>query len=54
MWGLCSQTRGGNQVPCIGGQSPDHWTTKEVPKLSVSQLGDPSTEEGTSLVSPAS
>ena len=54
MWDLSSQTSDGNQVPCIGGQSPNHWTPKKVPKLSVSQLrsGDPSTEKGTLLVSP--
>ena len=38
IWDHSSQTSDGNQVPCIGGQSPKHWTTKKVPKLSVSQL----------------
>ena len=38
MWDLSSQTRAGNQVPCIERQSSNHWTTREVPRLSVSQL----------------
>lgn len=38
MWDLSSPTRDGNQLPCIGGQSPNHWTTGKIPKLSVSQL----------------
>ena len=32
MWDLNSLTRGQTHTPCIGRWSPNHWTTREVPK----------------------
>ena len=31
MWDLSSLTRDQTRTPCIGKQSPNHWTTREVP-----------------------
>ena len=33
MWDLRSQTRDWIHIFCIGRQSPDHWTIREVPRL---------------------
>ena len=33
MWDLSSQTRGQTHTPCIGKQSRNHWTAREVPCL---------------------
>ena len=32
MWDLSSQIRDQTCIPCIGGQIPSHWTTREVPQ----------------------
>ena len=31
MWDFSSPTRDGTRTPCFGRQSPNHWTTREVP-----------------------
>ena len=33
MWDLISQTRDRTLAPCIGRQSPNHWTARELPPL---------------------
>ena len=33
MWDLCSPTRDQTYIPCIGRQSHNHWTVREVPNL---------------------
>ena len=33
MWDLGSWPRGRSHIPCVGRQTPSHWTTREVPKI---------------------
>ena len=35
IWDLSSTTRDQTPTPCIGRQNPNHWTTKEVPQISL-------------------
>ena len=35
MWDLSSLTRDRTLSPCIGRQSPNHWTAREVPKVTL-------------------
>ena len=33
MWDISSLTMAGTPTPCIGKQSPNHWTAREVPSF---------------------
>ena len=38
MWDLSSPTKDQTHIPCIGRQSLNHWTTREVPLISLFRL----------------
>ena len=40
IWDLSTPTRDGTLTHCIGRQTPNYWTTREVPKLSLFDLAE--------------